>query len=148
VNAPLATMPDSDADADADGASGRRDRGDPLATDQPSLQAVLDALDDPDCRAIVRRLERPMTAAELSAACEMPSSTTYRKLELLSDASLVEERIEVRTDGQHTTRYALAFEAVRVALDEDRTFELDIERSSHTPEDQLSELWAAVRRET
>lgn len=141
---------DADPDADAGGARDRRERDgrDPLATDQPSLQAVLDALDDPDCRAIVRQLEQPMTAAELSSACDMPSSTTYRKLELLSDASLVEERIEVRTDGQHTTRYALAFEAVRVALNEDRTFDLDVERSSHAPEEQLSELWAAVRRET
>lgn len=90
---------------------------DPFAADTPQLQDVLDALNDPDCQTIINHVEEPMTASELVEACEIPLSTMYRKLELLSEASLLEEQIEVRTDGRHTTRYELGFEEVRVGLD-------------------------------
>lgn len=119
---------------------------DPLATDQPLLQDVLDALDDPECRTIIERLEEPMTAKELSEDCDVPLSTTYRKLELLADASLIEERTELRASGRHTARYALDFEAVHVALAEDRSLDVTIEQPEQTPEQQLSELWAEVRK--
>ena len=119
---------------------------DPLAIDQPLLQDVLDALDDPECRTIIERLEEPMTAKELSEDCDVPLSTTYRKLELLADASLIEERTELRASGRHTARYALDFEAVHVALAEDRSLDVTIEQPEQTPEQQLSELWAEVRK--
>jgi len=46
---------------------------DPFADeDAPDLQEVLDALDDPDCREIVRVLERPMTADEISDRAGVP----------------------------------------------------------------------------
>ncbi|SDZ83396.1 Helix-turn-helix domain-containing protein [Haloplanus vescus] len=122
--------------------------GDPFAPDPPDLQDVLDALDDTACHTIIEHLERPMTAAELSEACDIPESTMYRKLDLLSDASLVDEQIEVRSNGQHTTRYTRNFDAVRIELDEDRTIDLDIERRSQSPDEQLVELWSDVRSET
>jgi hypothetical protein len=34
--------------------------------DAPALQEVLDALDDPDCRSILRQTVEPMTANELN----------------------------------------------------------------------------------
>jgi hypothetical protein len=45
--------------------------------DPPSLQAVLDALDDADCRTILRETAEPMTATELIDACDIPKSTVY-----------------------------------------------------------------------
>lgn len=114
----------------------------------PALQDILDALDDPDCRRLVRGLDEPGTARELSEACDMPLSTTYRKLDLLSDATLVDERTQIRGGGHHTTEYVLDFEAVRLALDEDREFELDITRPARAPEERLALLWSEVRRET
>lgn len=121
---------------------------DPFAPDPPDLQDVLDALDDPACHKILKQLDQPMTASELSEACGIPESTMYRKLDLLSDASLVEERIEIRSDGRHTTRYALNFDEVRIALDDDRAIDVAIKRRSQTPEERLSELWSEVRKET
>jgi DNA-binding transcriptional ArsR family regulator len=122
---------------------------DPFAADAaPELQAVLSALDDPDCRDIVRALDDGRTARELSEVCDMPLSTTYRKLELLSDASLVDERTQIRSGGHHTTEYALDFEAVRIALDEDRAFEVAIDRPSRTADEQLAQLWSEVREGT
>lgn len=122
---------------------------DPLGQDAaPELQDVLDALEDPDCRRIVRQLEGPRTARELSEECDMALSTTYRKLERLSSASLLDERTKIRPGGHHTTQYALDFEAVHIALDETREFEIDISRPATAPEEQLAQLWSAVRQET
>jgi len=121
---------------------------DPFASETPELQNVLDALDDPDCRTIVEMLGEPMTANELSEQCDVPLSTCYRKLELLTAASLLEEQVEIRTNGQHTTRYAIAFEEVRIALDEDRSIEVAIKRRSEAPEERLSSLWSEVRKQT
>jgi DNA-binding transcriptional ArsR family regulator len=109
---------------------------------------VLDALDDPDCRAIVESLGDPMTANEISETCDVPLSTCYRKLELLTEASLLEEQVEIRADGQHTTRYAIAFDEVRIALDEERSIEVAIKRRTKPPEERLSSLWSEVRKET
>jgi predicted transcriptional regulator len=134
------------------GASELAERGtmkrDPIAVEAPQLQDVLDALDDPDCRTILGQLDSPMAAKELSEACDIPQSTTYRKLDLLSDASLVEEQTEIRDDGRHTTQYVADFEEIQVSLDEDGSLDLSIERTESTPEERLSALWSEVRTET
>jgi DNA-binding transcriptional ArsR family regulator len=116
--------------------------------DAPDLQAVLDALDDPDCRAIVSALDEPMTADQISAAADVPLSTTYRKLELLSEASLLEEGIEIRDDGQHASRYAVSFEEVIIALSESRAFDVEINRRPRAADERLANLWTEVRKET
>jgi predicted transcriptional regulator len=126
---------------------------DPLAEGNvPNLQAVLDALDDEDCRSFVRALEEPMTASELSEACDVPLSTTYRKLDLLTEASLLGERTEIRSDGQHTTRYAVEFDEVRVFVEgethDDREFRVEIQRPERSPDQRLADLWSEVRKET
>ncbi|MFB6104134.1 MAG: helix-turn-helix domain-containing protein [Halobacteriaceae archaeon] len=114
----------------------------------PDLQVVLDALDDEACRAFVAQLEEPMTARELSDATDVPLSTTYRKLDLLTEASLLTEQTEIRRDGQHTTRYAVDFEEVRVILGEDNELSTAVVRPERTPEEQLAALWSEVRKET
>ena len=122
---------------------------DPFARDEsPDAAAVLDALDDPDCRRLIRALDAPHTARELSEACDMPLSTTYRKLELLSEASIVEERTRIREGGHHTTQYSLAVESVRFTLDDDRELDVSITRPARTADEQLAQLWSEVRRGT
>jgi len=79
----------------------------PFADERPDLQDVLDALDDEDCRAIVSALGEPMTAQGIAEASDVPLSTTDRKLELLTGASLLEKGVEVRARGHHRSRYAL-----------------------------------------
>jgi len=118
------------------------------ADDSPDLQAVLDALDDLDCRMIVKRLEEPMSANEVAEATGVPLSTTYRKLDVLTEASILEERTEIREGGHHTTKYVLDFEAVRIELSEGREFEASITRPPRTADEQLSQLWSEIRKET
>ena len=116
--------------------------------DAPALQDVLDALGDPDCRAIVSALDSPMTASELSDATDVPLSTTYRKLDRLTEASLLAERTEVRQDGQHTTRYEVDFEEVRIGLDGNRSFDVGVGRPERSPDEQLAAMWSEVQKET
>lgn len=122
---------------------------DPFADDaEPDLQAVLDALDDPNCRTIVQEIDGAMTANEVSDATDIPLSTTYRKLDLLTAASILDERTEIRSDGHHTTKYVLAFDAVEVGLTEDREFEVTMTRPAQSADEQLAQLWNEVRKET
>lgn len=114
----------------------------------PELQRVLDALDDPDCRKIVRALEEPMTADEVSDAADVPLSTTYRKLDLLTEASLLEEETEIRPDGQHASKYTVAFEEVVIGLADTGGFEVDIARRARTADERLANIWSEVRKET
>ena len=75
-------------------------------------------------------------------------STTYRKLDLLTDAALLEERAVLQQDGHHTTEYEVAFEEVVIQLDEDRTLDVGIQRPPASKDERLETLWAEVSKET
>lgn len=122
-----------------------RDRRD---GEKRSTDAVLGALDDPDCRAIISILDEPMTAEEISEAADIPTSTTYRKLERLTDASLLDEGVELRAGGQHASLYAVAFEEVAISLTDDRDFDVEISRRPRRADERLANLWSEVRKET
>ena len=123
----------------------------------PSVDEVLDALADDAARRIVAALIEPKTASELSDECDIPLSTTYRKLEMLTDASLLSESTDIRRDGQHTTRYSVSFDAVTVSVDggEDgegdadrREFDVEFSRPERTRDERLADLWSELREET
>lgn len=93
-------------------------RGWPATDDAPDAQAVLAALDDDACRAILEATsEESLTATEVSEQCDIPMSTAYRKVEKLADAELVEERVRINTSGKHATEYRKNFDDVRVSVD-------------------------------
>ena len=119
-----------------------------LSEPTPQIQAVLDALEDPACRTIVETVETPMTASEISDACDIPLSTTYRKLDLLTEATLLEEQTEIREDGHHTTRYVLSVESVELSLSEGGEFEVEIARPARSAEERLAYMWSEVQKET
>ncbi len=116
-------------------------------TDEPELQVVLETLEDRACRTMISSMEEPVTANELSERCEIPLSTTYRKLDSMTDSTLIEELTEIRSDGRHTTRYRIGFEEVSLALDDDREFDLAIARPSRTADERLAYLWSEVKKE-
>lgn len=122
-----------------------RSSGDP---DDADLDSVLDALNDDDCRRIVKALSEPMTAEEISDATGVPLSTTYRKLDRLTEAGLLEEGVEIRTDGQHVSRYILVFDEVSISLSESRDLEIELSREAQTADERLASLWTEVRKET
>lgn len=120
---------------------------DPAGEGTATVEEVLAALHDDDCRTIVRNLEEPMTASEISDACDVPLSTTYRKLETMVEATLLEELTEIRPDGHHTTRYRLDFEEVTVAVDDDHRLEIAVSRPARTADERLADMWSEVSKE-
>lgn len=89
-----------------------------------------------------------MTAAEIEEACGIPTSTLYRKLDRLADASLVAEGTEIRADGHHATVYRVAFEEVVVDLDGAHSLQVAINRPAGSREERLAAMWREVRKET
>jgi len=80
-------------------------------------ETVLTALEDPDCRALLEATaEEALTAGELIERCDVPRSTTYRKLERLTEAGLLEERIRLSPDGKHASEYRRTFDDVTISL--------------------------------
>ncbi|WP_380681258.1 helix-turn-helix domain-containing protein [Salinigranum sp. GCM10025319] len=114
-----------------------------------AVEAVCDALADEDCRAILRALDEPLTAAEVASACDLPQTSTYRKLTKLTDAGLVAERTEVRTDGHHTTRFVRDAASVVVAFDDGQSFGFSVEvvREDEPPDRRLEQLWTRISEE-
>lgn len=119
---------------------------DPLADDDdPELETVLGVLYDEDCRAIVQQLDEPRTARELVERCDIPRSTLYRKLDQLTEASLLYEGTEIREDGSHASRYEIDFREVIVTCDDDREFDIEVERPARRADERLAELWSEVK---
>ena len=119
--------------------------------DPPPVADVLDALADDDARKIIAALSEPKTASDLSEECDIPLSTTYRKLETLTETSLLEESTDIRRDGQHTTRYSVAIETVTVSIGETegvRAFDIEFTRPDRTREERLADLWSELQEET
>ena len=118
---------------------------DPANNEGPSpLQAVLDALDDPECQTILRETAEPMTAKELIERCDIPKSTVYRKLDLLSTASLVRERIEIHPEGGRITRYQRDFTDVTISMDDDDQIDVEISRPKRSADERLANIWSKM----
>jgi DNA-binding transcriptional ArsR family regulator len=112
--------------------------------DLPGLQNVLDALDDPECRTILRETVKPMTANELLEACDIPKSTLYRKLELLSAASLIREQETINSGGGRVTHYKRSVEDVTISLDDTGEFSMNIERPPQSTDKRLADMWSMM----
>lgn len=117
----------------------------PANDDDPALQETLDALHDADCRAVLAALSEPMTANELMESCDIPKSTLYRKLDLLCNASLVRELVEVGADGGRVSRYERNVTDVTVSVDDEVSVSID--RPARQADERLANLWAEMREE-
>lgn len=74
---------------------------------------ILKILEDPACRKILDKLgKKSMSASQLANFSDMSLSTVYRKLDLLTNFSLVEKRNQIHINGRHKTKYACSFESI------------------------------------
>lgn len=111
--------------------------------DRADLERIISALDDADCREIISILEEPKTVPEIADETDLPLSTTYRKLDRLTEAELANETVGVRQGSHHKSRYVADFDRIAISLDSDREFDVDIDRST----DQSLGIWSNATRE-
>jgi len=110
------------------GTDGESDR-----VDGDDVEPLLEALEDGDCRAILQATSsEALSASELSETCDLPLSTTYRKVDVLTEAGLLEEQIRLCSSGKHTSEYALCIEDIHLSLGTDNGVELEITRRNET----------------
>lgn len=84
----------------------------------PCGSDVLAALGDGDCRSILAAIEEtPRSAAELATRCDLPLSTTYRKVNRLEAAGLLEEQTRLDPDRNHQSEYTASPADVCVSVD-------------------------------
>lgn len=94
------------------------------------LKALLLAIDDGDCREILRAVEEePKAVKEVSEECEIPLSTAYRKVNRLHEAGLVEEKVRLSGSGNHTNVYEENFDGALITLGADGDFEVELVRN-------------------
>jgi predicted transcriptional regulator len=84
-----------------------------------------------------------MTASELMEECDIPKSTLYRKLDLLSTASLVREQETINPNGGRITQYRRDFDNVSISMNEDQ-FSVDIDRPGRKPDERLADIWSKM----
>lgn len=116
------------------------------ADDTADANVICDTLGDADCRLIAARLDEPMTASEVAERCDVPLSTTYRKLDRLTEVGLVAEGTRI-DDGHHAAVYRPAFDAVTIERTDDG-LDAAIDAVAWGPEERLATLWEEVRSET
>lgn len=119
----------------------------PRHGDDPDLCSVLAALTDDDCRDILESLVEPRSAQEIAETCDIPLSTTYRKVNMLAEADLVEEQLDIRRGNKHTKRYVPDFDTVSIERTEDGSLAIDIRRTVEESDHRLDRAWGEIRQE-
>ncbi|MDS0281663.1 helix-turn-helix domain-containing protein [Haloarcula onubensis] len=110
-------------------------------------QAVFDVLADADCRDILATVEEPLPAKSVAERCDLPQTSTYRKLQQLSEAGLVAEETEVRPDGHHATTYVRDCSGIFVTLEGDDAFDVETVSPTQSADERLATLWTRVSEE-
>jgi DNA-binding transcriptional ArsR family regulator len=81
------------------------------------VQGVLEAMADPKSRAILAATsERSRSATELSTQCDIPLSTTYRKVDELTSLGLLVERTRLSRPSSHPDEYRRAVDGLTVSI--------------------------------
>ncbi|MDS0222294.1 winged helix-turn-helix domain-containing protein [Haloarcula sp. S1AR25-5A] len=68
--------------------------------------------DDYTCKLLRTLRDGAMPARALAEATGMSRPTVYRRLDRLTDAGLVEERLQVASDGHHRKEFRLTVDSV------------------------------------
>lgn len=83
-------------------------------------ERLVAALNNPRARRLLMEATEPMAVPELSDACDVALSTTYRTVDRLTEANLLAESIDVDPRGRHVARYERTFDTVEIEVFEER----------------------------
>lgn len=84
---------------------------------EADVSTLLGALEDDDCRSILEATsEQALSTNELCERCDISTSSAYRKVDMLTEAGLLEESVRVRPSKSHKSEYRLAVEHLEITL--------------------------------
>lgn len=87
-------------------------------TADDAVESLFGTLEDSDCRSIIEATtNEALSASELAERCDLPLSTTYRKVDQLTEVGVLEERVRLSRSGQHTSEYALRIDSLQLSVD-------------------------------
>jgi len=108
--------------------------------DESSIEEILNTIGDAHARTVLASISRkPGSAKELGERLELSQPTIYRRLELLEENDLIEDRTLVADDGNHYKEYTCKFNSTVISLDDDE-YDVRIFREENLP-DRFSQLW-------
>lgn len=111
-------------------------------TSEPS--EVFEVMADDYARRILVAADRkPMTAKDLSEACDASLTTVYRRVSMLQNQGLIEEHRTVGDDGSHRSVFETALEGFHVELS-GGSLELTLETRDELA-DSFTGLWSDMR---
>lgn len=88
-------------------------------TDCDAPKDVLSALADTDCRAILAASARQsLSVADVIEQFDIPTATAYRKVNMLVNAGLLHEHVQIYPYGRNVHEYSLRVEAIQIELTE------------------------------
>ncbi|NHN42361.1 helix-turn-helix transcriptional regulator [Halorubellus sp. JP-L1] len=103
-------------------------------TTEVDEDALLTALQDDDCRTIVEAVsEEALSASELAERCDLPLSTTYRKVDTLTDAALLDERLRLAASGSHEREYVPGTADLTISVGAGASVEVHAESTASEP---------------
>jgi DNA-binding transcriptional ArsR family regulator len=118
-----------------------------MTADTDLIETVCEALADPECREILSELDEYRSAREVVDRCGVAKTSAYRKLDQLTDAGLVDERIEPGPDGHHVTEYQRDFSGVLVTHETGEEYSLQVIKGNDSPDEQLASFWSQISEE-
>jgi DNA-binding transcriptional ArsR family regulator len=114
--------------------------------DEKSIEEILDTIGDQHARRVLAAISRePRSAKELAEECDLSLPTVYRRIEMLEEYDLIEDRTLIADDGNHYKEYESNFESTVISLHDDE-YQVRIYREENLP-DRFSQLWDELNPE-
>ena len=86
---------------------------------------------------------RPMSAEELAERCDVSLSTVYRRVKVLEEYGLLDDRTQVDDDGQQFTVYRTSLSRLCLRVD-DGDLRVTVSRTAGTV-DRFRRFWKVLR---
>ena len=84
---------------------------------EDEAQPFLDVLSSAKCRTILDVTSADaLTASEISDECDLPLSTTYRKINMLTATGLLEKKIRFSQSGRYASEYTRSVDEIVISF--------------------------------
>jgi predicted transcriptional regulator len=118
----------------------------PVVDDEGAIEEVLDTIGDQHARRVLAAVSRePKPAKQLAEETDLSLPTVYRRIEMLDEYDLINDRTLVAEDGNHYKVYESNFESTVISLQDDE-YKVRIYREENLP-DRFSQLWDDLQTE-